>query len=325
MSKLLHTGKVDPQILDRAVLGYINFHRPEVIAGAEQGRDCAVLDFNPHIAVMSTDPITATVSEIGRLAVNITCNDIATNGIQPIGIMLVLMLPKGTTEADIAHIMKQAQQTAKELEVEIIGGHTEITEAVNKPVVVSTAIARGDKKNRQQEVKEGDVILLTASAGIEGTGIIACEKEEELSEFLTREELDRAKGFLKKTIVLDQGIAVGKIGFSMMHDVTEGGVLGAFYELCKLAGVGGCLENVPVDEVTAKICGYYDINALRLISSGAMLITARQYQAESIVKAIKNLGVECSKCGEVRNAKDGIIFQGREVAPPAADEIFKVV
>ncbi|MEL7656910.1 MAG: AIR synthase related protein, partial [Bacillota bacterium] len=147
---MLKTGKLDSRLLEEIVFKNIKYKRPEVITRPGIGEDCAVVDFGAYECVMSTDPITAAVGEIGKLAVHISCNDIASNGIEPLGIMLTVMLPEGTTEEQVEEIMKQAGQVSEELGVEIIGGHTEITPAVTKPIIVSTAIGRGEKWSSQQ-------------------------------------------------------------------------------------------------------------------------------------------------------------------------------
>lgn len=172
---MLKVGKLDNALLSKAVINRIKCKRPEVLVHAGVGEDCATIDFGEYECVMSTDPITASVNDIGRLCIHISANDIASNGIEPIGILLAVMLPEGTTEADIAHIMGQAAEAAAECNIEIIGGHTEITKAVNRPVIVSTAVGRGRKGQSASasEIKPGDVILMTKTAGIEGTGIIA--------------------------------------------------------------------------------------------------------------------------------------------------------
>ena len=139
---MLKTGKLDSELLEKIVFNNIKFKRPEVLTRPGIGEDCAVVDFGSYECIMSTDPITAAISEIGRLSIHISCNDIASNGIQPLGIMLAVMLPVGTTEEQIEEMMRQAGEASEELGVEIIGGHTEITPAVTKPVIVSTAIGR---------------------------------------------------------------------------------------------------------------------------------------------------------------------------------------
>ena len=140
--KKLKVGKLDSDVLDRIVLSGIKFKRPEVRTGAEVGEDCAVIDFGVYDCVVSTDPITASVQDVGKLSIHISCNDIASNGVQPVGITLAVMLPEGSTEEDLMTIMTQAAQAAEVAQVQIAGGHTEVTPAVRKPVIVSTAFGR---------------------------------------------------------------------------------------------------------------------------------------------------------------------------------------
>ena len=330
---MLKAGKLDSDLLKKIVFDKITFRRPEVLTRPGIGEDCAVVDFGSYDCVMSTDPITAAISDIGRLSVHISCNDIASNGIEPLGIMLAVMLPVGTTEEDIEEMMRQAGEVSAKLGVEIIGGHTEITPAVNTPVIVSTAIGRAPKSGSQQadQLVPGDYIMITKSAGLEGSGIIACDFEEELKKVLTDAEIAEAKSLLDHVSVVTEGVAAGKVGTHGMHDVTEGGVLGAVWELCQIAGTGAevWVDEIPVKEVTKKICSHFDIDYLRLISSGCMVIMVPPEKKEAMEKAMETVGVELSCIGVITEADKGIIMkQGTEVkpvAPPASDELYKVV
>ena len=330
---MLKAGKLDSDLLKKIVFDKITFRRPEVLTRPGIGEDCAVVDFGSYDCVMSTDPITAAISDIGRLSVHISCNDIASNGIEPLGSMLAVMLPVGTTEEDIEEMMRQAGEVSAKLGVEIIGGHTEITPAVNTPVIVSTAIGRAPKSGSQQadQLVPGDYIMITKSAGLEGSGIIACDFEEELKKVLTDAEIAEAKSLLDHVSVVTEGVAAGKVGTHGMHDVTEGGVLGAVWELCQIAGTGAevWVDEIPVKEVTKKICSHFDIDYLRLISSGCMVIMVPPEKKEAMEKAMETVGVELSCIGVITEADKGIIMkQGTEVkpvAPPASDELYKVV
>ena len=117
---MLEVGKLDSDLLQRIVIDKITYRRPEVLTRAGIGEDCAVMDFGTYECVVSTDPITASVADVGRLAIHISCNDIASNGIEPLGITLAVMLPEGTTEEDIEGIMTQAGEASKLAGVEII-------------------------------------------------------------------------------------------------------------------------------------------------------------------------------------------------------------
>lgn len=330
---MLKAGKLDSELLKKIVFDKITYRRPEVLTRPGIGEDCAVVDFGSYDCVMSTDPITAAISDIGRLSIHISCNDIASNGIQPLGIMLAVMLPVGTTEEEIEEMMRQAGEVSARLGVEIIGGHTEITPAVNTPVIVSTAIGRAPKSGSQQadQIVPGDYIMITKAAGLEGSGIIACDYEEELKEILTDAEIQEAKSLLDQVSVVEEGVAAGAIGTHGMHDVTEGGVLGAVWELCQIAGAGAevWVDEIPVKEVTKKICNHFDIDYLRLISSGCMVIMVEPDKKDAMEAAMAKIGVEISCIGRITEADKGIIMKTgdkiEEVAPPTSDELYKVV
>ena len=334
MDKPLPVGKLYTDLLKETVFSHILHLRPEVMVRPGVGEDCATIDFGKYECVMSTDPITAAISEIGRLAIHITCNDIASNGVEPLGIMLAMMLPIGTTVGEIETIMMQAQEVASSLGVEIIGGHTEITPAVNRPVIVSTAIGRtlAGGSQKAENMRPGDIILMTKQAGLEGTGIIASDFADQLSEVLTAEEIAEAKGYMNLVSVVKEGVAAGNMGTAGMHDITEGGVLGAVWELSEISGVGVELEEdkIPVSEVTRKICDHFGINYLRLISSGCMMIIVHPDREEAVMEAIRNVGVDVTRIGRVMEqgaprvliGKDGVV---REIDPPESDELYKVV
>ncbi|MEG1469701.1 MAG: AIR synthase family protein [Anaerovoracaceae bacterium] len=329
---MLKVGKLDSDVLQKIVIDNIDLKRPEVLTRAGIGEDCAVIDYGDYECAISTDPITAAVNEIGRLAIHISCNDIASNGIEPLGIALVVMLPVGTTVEDVEIIMKQAAAAARESGVEIIGGHTEVTPAVNQPVIVSTAFGRGKKGQSQsaKNMKVGDYILMTKTAGLEGTAIIASDNEKQLTQVLTREEIVFAKDLVKKVSVVKEGIIAGKIGTAGMHDITEGGVLGAVWEMCNIADLGAELwvEKIPVEVVTQKICKHFDIDYLRLISSGSMLIVASKEQKDEILSKFATESINVACIGQIATKERGIVTinNGVEVtvAPPRMDELYKV-
>lgn len=330
----LKPGKLSPELLEELVFKNVKSRRPEVLVKPGVGEDCATLDFGPYECVLSTDPITAAISDIGRLAVTITCNDIASNGVEPLGIMLAVMLPLGTTTDDIERIMKQAAETSAELGVEIIGGHTEITQAVNRPVIVSTAVGRAlaGESQRAEGMTAGDFIYMTKQAGLEGAGIIANDFEKELVDVLTAEELQEAKDYLKNVSVLKEGLAAGKVGTAGMHDITEGGVLGAVWELAEIADVGLSLiaADIPVTDPIKKIAAHFNIDFMRLISSGSMMIIAHPDKAEALESAVRGVGVSIAKIGTVLPKEEGrkLIFpDGKEetIDPPESDELYKVI
>ncbi len=334
MGKVLNVGKLDSDVLERVIFKNIIYKRSEVKVKPGIGEDCAVVDFGAYDCVMSTDPITASVKDIGRLAIHISCNDIASNGVEPLGLMLVVMLPVGTTEEQVASIMQDAAAAAARCCVEIIGGHTEVTPVVSKPVIISTAIGRAAAGRSQsaQTAEAGDGIYMTKYAGIEGTGILAGDFAERLEGILGPSELAFAHKLLDEVSVVKEGVAAGKIGTHGMHDITEGGILGAVWEVCNIAGLGCEIfeESIPVLDVTKKICAHFDINYLRLISSGCMLIVAPHDKEAELCAAVEGAGVKITKIGVTAPKENGLKIisadgQSIDIAPPSADELYKCI
>jgi hydrogenase expression/formation protein HypE len=329
---MLKIGKLDNELLEKIVLQNIRHRRPEVLTRPGIGEDCAVLDFGPYECVVSTDPITAASAQAGSLAIHVSCNDIASNGVAPIGVMLAVLLPEGTDEETISGIMREAARAAAESDVEIIGGHTEITAAVTKPVIVSTAIGRAEKGASQnaKDMRPGDFFLLTKQAGLEGTGIIANDFRHKLAGVLSGAEISEAEAMLSRVSVIREGVTAGRIGTSGMHDVTEGGVLGAVWEMCGISGTGAEImeDAIPIAGVTRKICSHFGIDALRLISSGSMLIAARSEKKELLMSSVRGAGVEISCIGLVTERDRGLSLIGggnrRAIDPPGADEIYRL-
>lgn len=328
----MQVGKLDSKLLEDIVFRHIQYKRPEVLARAGLGEDCAIVDYGEDVCVLSTDPITAAVEEIGRLAVHISCNDIASSGIEPLGIMMAVMLPPSVTEGQIETMMRQAGEEAAKLRVEIIGGHTEITEAVVQPVIVSTAIGRCKKDEYvdASRIKAGDAVIMTKMAGMEGIGILAHDYPHLLSGVLTEEELAEAKSFLREVSVRKEGLIGGQNKANGMHDVTEGGILGAVWEMCEVSGLGADVyeDEIPLAEVTRKVCHAFGIDPLRLISSGCMLIMISEDKQAQLCKELTAAGIGAARIGVMTRrdrrviSKDGTI---RELEPPLSDELYRML
>src|SRR5699024_1096653 len=178
----MEIGKVPSDILERIIFENIENKREEVLVKAGIGEDNAIIDFGEYVCAISTDPITGATKDIGSLAIHISCNDVASSGAEPIAVLMTIMAPPKTTEEDLKTIMEEASKASKELDVEIVGGHTEITDAVNRIVISTTVIGKQlkGKMLNPKEIKVGDKVLMTKYAGIEGTAILSKELEENL-------------------------------------------------------------------------------------------------------------------------------------------------
>jgi len=326
-------GKLDNEKLERLVLGRSGATRPEVIVGPGIGEDCAVLDFGEYECVLSTDPITASASRIGSLAVHITCNDVASNGVEPLAVMLTLLLPPAITEDEISEIARQADEAAKSLGVQIVGGHTEVTSTVTQPVVSATAIGRAPKGFSAGGAgsEPGDLIAVTKKLALEGTAIAAAECENALRSYMTEHEIEAAKAMLEQISVVKEGVIAGRVGVKAMHDVTEGGVLGAVWEVCTREGVGAEIfaSELPFDSVTLALCAALDLDPMRLISSGSMLIVASGEKWEALAAALAEAGIESAVIGRVTVPESGVVMvlkngERETVGAPGPDEIYRI-
>jgi hydrogenase expression/formation protein HypE len=274
----LPLGKLVPADLRRLVLPHLGQRRPEVLVHAAMGEDAAIVDLEGSLLVLSTDPITGTSQEIGWLAVHIACNDLATCGAEPIGVLLALLLPPATSGEDLTQIMVDADRAASSLGVEILGGHTEVTSAVCRPVIVATSLGKVPPGQTLHSggVQPGDALYLSKAIALEGTAILAREREAELLPVLGEEMLQRATSFLEEISVVAEGLLAASLGAHAMHDVTEGGLLGGAWEMMEKSGHGLRIEEeaIPVRLETSLICQALELDPLSLISSGAMLIAA---------------------------------------------------
>lgn len=326
----MEIGKIPNDILKRIILDKIKCRRSEVLVRPNIGEDCCALDFGENICVLSSDPITGAANEVGRLAVHVSCNDIASSGVEPIGIIATVLAPPSAEIDDIDIVMKQMTETAADLNVDIIGGHTEITSAVNRFVIITTGIGRAEKGKMitTSGAEPGDVIIMTKHAGLEGTAILAHDKEEELSRIFGEELIKQAKSFMKDISVVREGVAAGEAGATAMHDATEGGILGALWEVAEASGTGLIVnkDDIPVDYTTKKICEYYNIDALKLISSGCMIITCKN--ADIMLDKLSKCGVQASVIGKITADKLKIIkINGidEELQQPGSDELYKII
>ncbi|HQA47238.1 MAG TPA: AIR synthase family protein [Bacillota bacterium] len=324
----MKSGKLPSDVLEKRILSSFRFKREEVLVRSKVGEDCSVLDFGEYACVVSTDPITGASNEIGRLAVHISCNDVAANGVEPFGLLFTILAPEGTTLEVLQDIVRQAAEEAASLKVEIIGGHTEITPAVNRIVVSTTAIGRAakDRVVTSSGAKPGDYIILTKWAGLEGTAIIAHDFEKRLRGRMDDALLESAQAMMGHISVVKEGMIAGKMGATAMHDVTEGGVLGALWELAEASGVGLRIyeDKIPVRPETQAICEEFGLNPLKLISSGCMLITCRDGQG--MLEALNREGIPASIIGEVVEEGRTLVSGEREepIDPPESDELYKV-
>ncbi|MBR6006048.1 MAG: AIR synthase family protein [Clostridia bacterium] len=321
----MRVGKLTNEQLDRLILSKLRHNRQEVIMAPGIGVDCTAVDIRDRLTVLSCDPITAAQTRIGSLSVNVCCNDAAASGAEPIGLMVTLLLPPTVTEQEISDLMDELIEAANNANVDVIGGHTEITNAVTRIVTCTTVIAREGRNGTisPRGMREGDYLIMTKHAGLEGANIIA-DYLENVSDILTEEEIAAAHSFAANTNVVREGMYAADHGATAMHDATEGGVLGAAWELSDASGIGLIIDKsaITVHPVTEKLCTAAGVDPLRLISSGCMLITCPN--GEEMVNGLRSIGIDAAIIGRA-TGKEVRSTEGEIIDPPDADELYKVV
>ncbi|HKV45474.1 MAG TPA: AIR synthase-related protein [bacterium] len=325
----LPIGKVAADLLSSIVYRHLGARRADVLVHAQMGEDCAVIDFGDEVAVLTTDPITGAGPDLGWYAVFIATNDLAATGAEPVALLLTLLLAPGDAAADLGRIMRDASAAAGQLGVEIAGGHSEVTGGIDRTIIVATAVGRGRKDQvlRSGGGVPGDALLLTKGAGIEGTAILAGMLEHRLVPQLGAALVERAKAFRQRISVLPEARAAARGGAHAMHDVTEGGVLGAAYEMAAAGGIGVRVDaaSIPVLPETAAVCAQLGADPLRLVGSGGLLVATAD--AARTVAAIADAGVRAVEIGRFL-PRDRVVRRGdgdRPLEPPAGDELWRVL
>jgi hydrogenase maturation factor len=331
----LPLGKISKVLLETVVFKNLGAKRKEVVLGPMAGFDAAVIDTDGKSVVVSTDPITGALKRIGWLAVNISANDVATFGVEPAFFLSCMMLPEKALNTMVGTISVQMSDAAKALGIAIVGGHCEATPGLAKPVVVGCAIGITDKGKYVTAggAKPGDKLILTKSAGTEGTAILASDRKQQLKGALGTKTLQSAAKFYDQiSVVKDAMTAFRTGGVNAMHDPTEGGVAGGIHEMADAAklGVRICEKRIPVRSETHQICRHFEIEPLQLTSSGALLISAKPECADQVVRALRRESIQASVIGEFTKDSDERTLTGtngeqRVLPRPLSDDLWRAL
>lgn len=329
-------GKLPAEVLARLLKRY-RLEDERVVLGARIGEDAAVIDMGERYLVAKTDPITFATDHIGWYAVCINANDLATMGATPRWFLATVLLPEEKTDEALAEgIFQEIHQACRDFGISLIGGHTEITYGLNRPIVVGQMLGEveKDKLVTTSGAQVGDVIFLTKGIAIEATAILAREKEAYLKERGYSEAfLERAKGYLSHpgiSVLKEALLAHGAVPVHAMHDPTEGGLAMGLWELAQAAKVGLLIEGdeIPVLQECRTLCAEFGLDPLGAIASGALIIALSPEDSDKLKKALEEEGIPCYLIGEVVSQEQGLKLRrgGRTFDLPlfTEDEIAKV-
>ncbi|MGN0335659.1 MAG: AIR synthase family protein [Lachnospiraceae bacterium] len=326
----MRVGKVSETALKRSVFQQLKTKREEVLYGPGIGEDCAAVKLSPsELAVFSTDPLTGNEKELAELAVYKAVNNVAVSGAQPIGILLSVLFPEEYKESRMKERMELIENACTTLQIQVMGGHTEVTRAVNEPVYNVTAVGKVSEPEmlRTSRAAADQDVVLSKWIGIEGTAMIAREREKELLDRFPKTLVENAENMAAHFSVLPEAALAGKSGVSAMHDVSSGGVYGALYELSEAAGVGLeiDLRAIPIRQETVEICEYFGLNPYYLASCGSVLMLCDNGQ--ELVRKLDKAGIPAAVIGRTTSQNAKAVVNGGEISyleRPKADEWLKV-
>ena len=335
MTSVFPTGKLPAEFLKR-MLKDAPASNPRLLVGPGIGLDCAVLDYGEILLVFKSDPITFATDQIGWYAVQINANDIATSGAQPRWFLPTLLLPQGlTTPGEVERIFEQVHRACEALGITVIGGHTEITHGIDRPILSATMVGEvlPGALITPRGARPGDRLLLSKGVPIEATAILAREFSDRLADVLDPYSLQQAADYLFSpgiSVYQDAQIACSAGRVTAMHDPTEGGLLTALWELSQASqrAVWVDLEAVLVPELARQLCGFFDLDPLGAIASGALLLTAPEDDSRKILRAWDAADISGAEIGWIADGQPGVWqVQAGEVRPvihPERDEIAKL-
>lgn len=332
----LPVGKLRAEALKKLFDKYVSADA-RVLVGPKIGEDAAVIEMGDRYLVATTDPITFATDEIGWYALQVNANDLAVRGARPRWFLATLLLPEqATTDALVEQIFSQIGQACEEMEVSLVGGHTEVTHGLDRPIVVGTMLGEvsRDKLVTTGGAQVGDVLLLTKGVPLEGAAIIAREKEAELlRRGLPPALIERARNFLHRpgiSVVPEAMLASEVAPVHSMHDPTEGGVATALMELAEASQVGLRVERerIPVLPEGERLCRELGLDPLGTIASGSLLLALAPADAALVLHACAREGIDCAFVGQVVPEAEGVVLVERGHTRPMPtfprDEIAKL-
>ncbi len=310
----LPAGKLPADLL-QAVLAPHAARDPRVVVGARVGEDAAVLDLGDRYLVAAADPITFATDDLGWYAVTINANDIAVRGATPRWFLATLLLPEGATdEAAVRRLFAQITEACAAHAVSLVGGHTEVTRGIDRPLVAGTMLGEvaKDRLVTTAGARVGDAVMLTKGVPLEGAAIIAREKEREsLARGVPASVIRTAQGFLRAPgigVCREAQIACTVAHVHAMHDPTEGGIATALHELAAAADVGLRIEaeRIAVLPEGRALCAAFGLDPLGTIASGALLLTLPADESGRVLAALARAAITAQVIGAVVDAAQGV-------------------
>ena len=314
-------GKVDRNIFEDVIQLNCGFQRNEVHVGPQFGVDVSVIDLPGKMAIaVTSDPLSLIPSfglqESAWLSIHLMANDMATTGFAPMYGQFVLNLPATFSRQDFKTYWHYTHKFCADMGIAITGGHTGFIEGQNSTIAgggTFFTIAPKLQILTSQNAKPGDVILVTKQCALSSTSILAMSFPETVKNKLGNETYQKACDMFYKTSSLKDALtAVGKPtrynDITAMHDVTEGGVLGAIYELACASDNGVLVFNnqIPIGNIQQNVCSLFSIDPRYCVGAGSMIITCKKDKTPFVIERLNSEKIPCCAVGEIKEKKYGI-------------------
>ena len=307
-------GKLPPELLSE-LLSDLGSHDPRVVVGPAVGEDCAVIDMGDRLLVAKSDPITFATERIGWYAVQVNANDIACSGAEPRWFLPTVLIPVSFEVDDVRALFAELAAACWELGVAVVGGHSEVTLGIDRPIVSGTML--GELPDLETLIttkgaRDGDSIVLTTGIAVEGTAILAGERSESLRALgVGNATIERAAAYLTApgiSVVAAARALREAVQIHSLHDITEGGIVTALREVAAASDLGVVFEaeSTPVLPECEEICAVLDIDPLGLLGSGALLATMPSIEAPRALRALDAIGVTGWEIGQMIEKSDGM-------------------
>jgi hydrogenase maturation factor len=312
----MQAGKLPLELLSK-LLSRVDVSDPRVALGPRPGEDAALIDFGDKYLVAKTDPITFATDDIGWYLVQVNANDLAVMGATPRWLMVTLLLPEGTSEEAVEGIFDQLLEACSSRGITLVGGHTEVTKGLPRPIAVGAMLGEVSKDRvvLTSGARPGDSIVLTKGIAIEGTALLAREASDALlAAGVTQDTIEAARALLFDpgiSVAPEATIACDTVDVHAMHDPTEGGLATGLMEMAKAAGVGLLVyeDKIRLLPESKELCGALGLDPFGLIASGALLAAVSPRDTPLLIEALVQKGIAACEIGRVTSPDKGIMLR----------------
>ena len=313
----MDVGKFPPQVLE-AMLAKNSVADPRVLLGPAVGEDAAVVDMGERLLVAASDPVTFATDLAGWYAVHVNANDVACAGALPRWFLATLLVPDTFSESSAQALFDQILDACAAVGASLIGGHSEVTYGIDRPIILGTMLGEveQDRHVRTGGAQESDSIVLTKGVAIEGTSLLARDRAQDLLRAgVPGETIARAAELLTVpgiSVLRDAQIACASARINSMHDVTEGGLVGALREVAQASGLGLSVEQqrIPVLSECRAVCQALDLDPLGLLGSGALLIALAANEVPVLLSALRAQSIRGYEIGRMLAQDEGLNLIG---------------